>query len=434
MLASDQVGGEMQPGLGILGSQHLMHSCALMGSQQMRNDHFLHLSAEGSPETIGVAGGAGTMHPEALKATPDKQEAGKIRNQGAPDATAPQPFKEVVISGLQVCTQSTSPSSNHTSVIPMTPSIARDATRLSAAPIVATAHAPSDGTMSEHVSSPSHVPPNTASSAPFTAPSSGTGPSVTASVAASVAAPSEDDVLHTVSEAAYLETKQALPTIAVEAPAGNTQLGNLSGTEQAPVTTPCLPDTNNKSSPDKARLAKRPLAITLPPRTALTHEPAAALDHIATAEGPSVDIADIGTNACNPTLKKIRLTAPEPSHFQNEVAAADPALLAAAGGTGDGSKLGPGGFFEPSVYAGCLPDYARPMSFAAVVRLVHMLLLSHMAVLGSTHDDVKQGLTDELERWKHQTEQREGLSEDDNIALNEMHPYLHVSCCMPLLA
>ena len=66
------------------------------------------------------------------------------------------------------------------------------------------------------------------------------------------------------------------------------------------------------------------------------------------------------------------------------------------------------------------------LNMSDVVRLVHMLLLAHMKSLGYSVEVVKQGLTDELERWKRNAASSEGLSHVDVEALREHHPYLHV--------
>lgn len=101
-------------------------------------------------------------------------------------------------------------------------------------------------------------------------------------------------------------------------------------------------------------------------------------------------------------------------------------------------KSSDGGFFDVEAHDSGAVAFSQPLSFDDVTRLVHMLMLAHMSVLGLSVESVKQGLTKELEHWKEQTEKRDGLSDSDNDALNEMHPYLHVSslslrvvCFMP---
>ena len=69
---------------------------------------------------------------------------------------------------------------------------------------------------------------------------------------------------------------------------------------------------------------------------------------------------------------------------------------------------------------------AALMPFQEVVRLVHMLLLSHLGILGHSASNVKAGLSAELELWKAHNVIRTGLTSADNDALNELHPYFHV--------
>ena len=69
-------------------------------------------------------------------------------------------------------------------------------------------------------------------------------------------------------------------------------------------------------------------------------------------------------------------------------------------------------------------NMALPMPFDEIVRWVHMLLLSHLSVLGFGAQDVKQGLETELELWKAQADSQ--LIAADAEAVSELHPYLHV--------
>ena len=69
-------------------------------------------------------------------------------------------------------------------------------------------------------------------------------------------------------------------------------------------------------------------------------------------------------------------------------------------------------------------NMALPMPFDEIVRWVHMLLLSHLSVLGFGAQDVKQGLETELELWKAQADSQ--LTAADAEAVSELHPYLHV--------